>query len=73
MRMAREVNPEGVRNRQRRKLHRRTYHSLGLNDYWHLDGYDELKPFGFPIHGCVDGYSRKLIWLKLGHFNNNSF
>ena len=25
-------------------------------DYlWHIDGYDRLQPFGFPIHGCIDG------------------
>ena len=23
---------------------------------WHLDGYDKLKPYGFAIHGCIDGY-----------------
>lgn len=23
---------------------------------WHCDGYDKLKPFGLPIHGCIDGY-----------------
>ena len=22
---------------------------------WHLDGYDKLKPYGFAIHGCIDG------------------
>ena len=22
---------------------------------WHIDGYDKLKPYGFPIHGCIDG------------------
>ena len=21
----------------------------------HIDGYDKLKPFGFPIHACIDG------------------
>ena len=21
-----------------------------------IDGYDKLKPFGFPIHACIDGY-----------------
>lgn len=34
---------------------------------WHLDGYDKLKPFGFPIHGCMIhssfSYSRKILWL----------
>jgi len=23
---------------------------------WHLDGYDKLKPYGFAVHCCVDGY-----------------
>ncbi len=30
-------------------------YSQGPNHVWHIDGYDKLKPFGFPIHGCVDG------------------
>lgn len=25
------------------------------NFLWHIDGYDELKPYGFAIHGCIDG------------------
>ena len=33
---------------------------------WHADGYDKLKPFGFPIHG----YSRKVLWLYVAHSNN---
>jgi hypothetical protein len=27
----------------------------GPNFVWHLDGYDKLKPYGFAIHGCIDG------------------
>jgi len=27
----------------------------GPDFLWHIDGYDKLKPFGFPIHGCIDG------------------
>lgn len=27
----------------------------GPNYTWHLDGYDKLKPYGFCIHGCMDG------------------
>ena len=33
-------------------------------------GYDKLKPFGFPIHAAVDGYSRKVIWLETERSNN---
>ena len=32
-----------------------------------------MKPFGFPIHGGIDGYSRKIIWLKTIHSNNDPF
>ena len=34
-------------------------------------GYDKLKPFGFPIHGAIDGYSRKILWLEVSRSNNN--
>ena len=34
-------------------------------------GYDKLKPFGFPVHGCICGYSRKIIWLEVDRSNNN--
>jgi hypothetical protein len=34
-------------------------------------GYDKLKPFGFPIHGAIDGYSRKVLWLEVVRSNNS--
>ena len=33
-------------------------------------GYDKSKPYGFPIHGAIDGYSRKILWLELTKSNN---
>lgn len=42
----------------------------GPNFLWHIDGYDKLKPFGFAIHGCIDGFSRKLLWLEVATSNN---
>ncbi len=45
------------------RLNCRTYHAAGPNFIWHIDGNDKLKPYGFAIHGCIDGYSRYLIWL----------
>ena len=30
-----------------------------------------LKPFRFPIHGSIDGWSRKIMWLQLERSNNN--
>ena len=36
----------------------------------HADGYDKLKPYGFPVHGCIDGWSRKVLWLHVTRSNN---
>ena len=64
------MDPEGVQRCSRHGLQRRQYHSKGLNFIWHLDGYDKLKPW-FCIHGCIDGYSRQIMWLVVGHTNNH--
>ena len=64
-----EMNAEGVQQRKRRKLIRRKYRNPGPNYMWHIDGHDKLKPFGFTIHECIDGFSRKLIWLKVTSSN----
>ena len=60
-----ELDPVGVDARWRRILRRRLYYSKGPIWVWHLDGYDKLKPFGFEIHGCIDGYSRRVLWLNV--------
>ena len=40
------------------------------NYAWHLDRYDKLKPWGFPIHGCIDSFSRRIMWLEVARSNN---
>ena len=65
------LDPNGVRERTRHKLRRRQYLSKGPNYIWHIDGYDKLKPFGFCIHGAIDGYSRRNLWLEVGSSNND--
>ena len=64
-----EIDPEGTQLRKAHRLKRRVYHNPGPNYAWHCDGYDKLK-FGFPIHGCVDGWSRKVSWLHVARSNN---
>ncbi|XP_055063376.1 uncharacterized protein [Misgurnus anguillicaudatus] len=60
----RELDPRGVDLRVRRRLRRRNYFAKGPNYIWHLDSYDKLKPFGICINGCIDGFSRKIIWMN---------
>ena len=65
----RELDPENVDKRQRRRLRRRKYRNPGPNYVWHIDDYDKLKPYGISIHGCVDGYSSRIIWLEVAAAN----
>lgn len=65
------LNPAAVDNRLRHRLQRRQYRGRGPNFIWHIDGYDKLKPFGFCIHGCIDGFSRRIMWLEVGTSNND--
>ena len=66
-----EVDPEGSELRKAHRLKRREYHNPGPNYSWHMDGYDKLKPWGFPIHGVIDGFSRKILWLNVTRSNNS--
>ena len=72
MNVLKEIDPEGTNMRKARRLRRRKYVSEGPNSCWHADGYDKLKPYGFPIHGCIDGYSRRTLWLKVTKSNSHA-
>ena len=51
------IDPEGVKRRSQHRLQRRKYYAAGPNDVCHCDGNEKLKPYGFSIHGCFDGFS----------------
>ena len=70
-RLLRGIDPDGSNERQLDRLKQREYSNPGPNFCWHADGYDKLKPYGFPIHGCIDGYSRRVLWLAVGKSNND--
>eukprot|EP00474_Spongospora_subterranea_P000744 CRZ01202.1 hypothetical protein [Spongospora subterranea] len=59
------INPDDVAGRRKHRLQRRDYHVPGPNALWHFDQNDKLRQFGFEIHGCIDGWSRKMIWLHV--------
>lgn len=71
MEIMRALDPVGVELRKAHRLRRRVYFAKGPNFVWHIDGYDKLKPYGFCIHGAVDGFSRKIIWLEVSDSNND--
>ena len=53
------------------RLKRRKYRNKGPNHVWHMDGNDKLIPFGFYVHGYIDGFSRKIIWLHVANTNKD--
>ncbi|KAF3851806.1 hypothetical protein F7725_005161 [Dissostichus mawsoni] len=65
------LDPVHSQARLKRRLSRRKYFSQGPNFIWHVDGYDKLKPYGICINGCIDGYSRRIIWLKAAFTNSD--
>lgn len=67
----RDMDASGLQRRSpgKKKIPRRNYISRGPNDTWHIDGNDKLKFFGMWIHLGIDGFSRKVLWLKVGTSN----
>ena len=63
------VDPVGMQDRLRYRLHRRQYNVPHPNSLWHIDGYHKLIRWRFVIHGGVDGYSRVPVYLKVSSNN----
>lgn len=58
------VNPEGVEIRKLKPVaQRRVYNVEGPNHLWHVDGHHKLIKYGLVTMGCIDGYSRLVIYL----------
>ena len=60
------IDPSGIlmRTMQLNLVSRRHYSVPGPLFLWHLDGNHKIIRWGFVIHGCVDGYSRRVMYLK---------
>ena len=71
IKLLRELDPNGSENRKSRSSQMTAIPISGTNISWHTDGYDKLKPYGLLVHGCVDGFSRKILWLKILRTKND--
>ena len=67
----REVDPQGVRARQRLRIHRRVYSVPCPNYLWHVDGNHKLIRWGFVLHHGIDGLSRLVTFGKFS-INNRA-
>ena len=48
---------------------RRVYYVPWPNSVWHMDGHHSLIRWGMVVHGCIDGFSRKIMFLKCSSNN----
>ena len=57
------VDPKNVALRWGSLVYRRKYYVPWPNSLWHIDGHHSLIRWKFVIHGCCDGFSRKIMFL----------
>ena len=65
------VNPISVLTRQCTTVSRRAYSVPAPNSLWHTDDLHCLIRWRFVIHGGIDGFSRRIMFLKTST-NNQS-
>ena len=58
------VDHEGVENRKRGRLCRRTYNVQGPNHLWHIDTNHKLGRWHLVVIGGIDGFSRLPVMLS---------
>ena len=69
--LSKEMDSEGSELRKKQRLKRRRYQNSRPNYPWHIDGYDKLKQLCFPVHSAIEGFSRRMMWLKVAPSNNS--
>ena len=63
------IDPVNRAIRRRYAIQRRLYNVKKPNHLWHIDSNHKLIHWRFVLHGCIDGYSRAIVYLKC--FTNN--
>ena len=66
------VDPLGVAERSCQIIRCRTYSAPHPNYVWHMDSHHKLIRWRIVIHGAVDGFSRKVLYLTCANNNRAS-
>ena len=67
-----EADPRGLAERREQityRIERRKYDITAPHMLWHIDGNHKLIRYKLVIHGCIDGGTRSIIYLRIA--NNN--
>lgn len=57
------VDPRNTSLRWACVITRRLYSVPGPNSLWHIDGHHCLIRWKMVVHGCIDGFSRRIMYL----------
>ena len=63
------VSPLAVEARRSSAIARRVYNVLSSNILWHIDGLHCLIRWKMVIHGGIDGFSRRIVYLNISDNN----
>lgn len=63
------VDPDNTALHWAGVISRRVYSLPWPNSLWHMDGHHSLICWGFVVYGCIDGFSRMIIYL---HYATNN-
>ena len=63
------VSPNFVQHRQSHTIARRVYSVPSSNYLWHIDGLHCLIRWKIVIHGGIDGFSRRIVYLRASSNN----
>lgn len=58
------IDPSAAAQRWSQTVARRSYYVPYPNSLWHIDGHMHLIRWGFVTHGCIDGNSRLITYIK---------
>jgi hypothetical protein len=65
------TEPHLVAGRIGNQLIHQTFYAAGVNHFWAMDQHDKWWQFGLFWHGCLDGFTGKILWLVVWWNNSN--
>ena len=63
------VDPRNTVLRWGITVSRRVHRIPWPNSLWHLDGHHSLIRWKLVVHGCIDGFSRRIMFLRCSSNN----
>lgn len=63
------ISPSAIAMRRTRTISRRVYSVPSSNALWHIDGLHCLIRWRIVVHGGIDGYSRRVVFLQASSNN----